>query len=354
MIKKLLIPISLAALLLMGSCSTAVHFQALQSAGISLPKNVQTLLVVNRYKPAKKERWKNILEGVITGEMIGADKEGASHSIMSLVNGLSTSPRFKIVQANREMEGSGTEAFPMPYSIAEVQNICKEYNADAIVSLEAFDSDIGIDVKREERTVKADKKDEKSGTYPDVKRTFFVAREKVNLTIGWRVYEATNGALLDEFKQYPSLEFRNESESEHRAKSGLQDPMSAIIKTGESGGALYVPRIAPVWVNISRDIYTKRKGHPEMKDAKKLAIVNEWAKAGAIWEKMATSTDKKLAGRATYNLAVASEASGNLDNALAWAKKSYTDFGNSKAQSYIAELNYRIEDNRRVGEQMAK
>ena len=54
--------------------------------------------------------------------------------------------------------------------------------------------------------------------------------------------------------------------------------------------------------------------------------------------------NRKAAGRAAYNMAVASEINGNLDLALEWAQKAWTDYGNKKARDYINVIKARKND----------
>ena len=63
-------------------------------------------------------------------------------------------------------------------------------------------------------------------------------------------------------------------------------------------------------------------------------------------------SDIKIRGYAAYNLALAAEVQGDLDVALDWAKKSYSDFRNKKALSYSRVLQQRIYDQARLKEQM--
>jgi len=51
----------------------------------------------------------------------------------------------------------------------------------------------------------------------------------------------------------------------------------------------------------------------------------------------------KIAGRATYNMAIINEINGDLDAALGWAQKAYEDYNIKPALEYV-----RILENRKV------
>ncbi len=77
-----------------------------------------------------------------------------------------------------------------------------------------------------------------------------------------------------------------------------------------------------------------------------------WTEAEQIWRKSINYTDKKISGRATFNIALSQEINGNLRSSLEWAKKSYYSYGNKKARRYINTIQRRIADQERLKEQM--
>lgn len=328
-------------------CMSTKSFQILKAASISIPTDVQTIVLVNRYKPSKENKWKNIVEGIFSGEMLGADKEGANNALMGLSDQILRSPRYKVVQANYTLEGTGTGAFPEPLTLAQIQKLCSDFGADAVVAIETFDSDLQIDVHMEDRkTVDENKK--------EIIKHVYVANEGVNLTMGWRVYGKKDARILDEYRMYHSNSFTHEAATELLAKQGLLFPVQAIKTTAANGGRAYSDRIAATYTYISRDYYGRRKGFPEMKNARSYVKTDDWAGAATIWKNMLNKNDLKVKGRAAYNLALASEATGDLESALVWARKSANDYQNRKAVARVQALNYRIEDKKRLDEQMKK
>ncbi len=55
----------------------------------------------------------------------------------------------------------------------------------------------------------------------------------------------------------------------------------------------------------------------------------------------------KIAGRAHYNMAIISEINGNLDDAVAWAQKAYSDYRNKQGLRYV-----RILENRKYNQEV--
>jgi hypothetical protein len=68
---------------------------------------------------------------------------------------------------------------------------------------------------------------------------------------------------------------------------------------------------------------------------------------------MNVATDKQLAGKACYNMAVACERDGNLKLALEYAELSASRYGFNKAHTYINEIKRRISDRNKLEYQMS-
>ena len=87
-------------------------------------------------------------------------------------------------------------------------------------------------------------------------------------------------------------------------------------------GRSFGPKVIPTWTQVNRMYYKSR--NTEMLKAEKLALNQGWLKAAEIWNRETKNKNKKIAAKASYNLAVACEMEGNLDAAIDWLVKSYT------------------------------
>jgi hypothetical protein len=79
-------------------------------------------------------------------------------------------------------------------------------------------------------------------------------------------------------------------------------------------GSNYAKHIQPSWTLVYRDIMTS--GSSELKKAAKSALKNDWEGAATIWQKYAESKNKRNKIIALFNLALASEINGDVDQAL--------------------------------------
>jgi len=341
---KIRLPLMLITIMIMAqACTTASRVQVMRPAQIDVPKNVQKVVLVNRYKPTGKNTWINVLEGLFTGEMLMADRRGADQALNGLMDGLRDSPRYEVVMSNTEMPGNGLGLFPEPLTPAQVQNLCKQYKTDALLAIEAFDSNVSVATQPKTRTEKQNGK--------DVTITYFEGRETVNVTIGWRIYSAETGAVLDQNQVYKTLFFNSQGNSPQQAIANLVFPADAVARTGYDGGWVYASRIAPSWVWVSREFYGS--GSSGMRKAKQMARRGDWENAAVVWKSLTNSPKTKVAKRATYNMAVAAEMMGNYDIAIEWARKAANTYNLRRANNYIFTLKNQKAALDRVNQQLA-
>ncbi|MFW2377202.1 MAG: hypothetical protein ACN4ES_11665, partial [Cellulophaga baltica] len=69
------------------------------------------------------------------------------------------------------------------------------------------------------------------------------------------------------------------------------------------------------------------------------------------WKQETTNPDLKIQGRANYNMAISSEIAGDLDLAIQYASKAYTDSKDKLALAYVNVLKYRVQQNNVLDQQ---
>jgi hypothetical protein len=363
------------------SCTTSIRLQVLKPADITLPQDIQKFTLVNRTKPSKNNQAWNIIEGVITGEGVFADREGADNCLSGLMSIMQQTPRYTINQASMEFLGTGTDAFAVPLNWAEVENLCKQNNSEALIVLEAFDSDSRITHDSKPIQVKGPSfkcwdtnKNGKNDSEEDVNKdgkwnsldcpngdkpiegstittTEYYAHARMEVKSGWRIYFPKEKRIVDENRFSDFMTFDGKGETPEKATRTLPNKRNCIKRTGYHAGTVYGYRISPQWIYVSRYFYTR--GNDNMKIAgKKARQINDWKGAIEIWKKEALNANPKIAWKANYNMALASEREGSLDIALEWAKKAYQINGKPATSSYVNILTSRIYEQQRADEQM--
>lgn len=332
---------------LLTGCMRSTSLTVLQPAQMKVPEHIAKVAVVDRSKPSNG--WLNVLEGLFTGEAIGQDRQSRQEAVQGLTSALTRTPRFQVVSTGVEMTGSKAGVnLPPPLDWKEVERICGDFSADAVAAIESFDTDNGINTRR----VDERKKDKNGKEYTE---THYESRQRTGVRIGWRLYDPKARVILDEFTTDDYLERSASGKTERQAVSNLPSQVSVTRDVAYNVGLEYGARIAPMYVQVARQYYAKAKGFKtQMQQATRAAQGGNWERAAGIWKNVAerAGDNRKAAGRAAYNMAVAAEVKGNLDIALDWAQKAWTDYGNKKARNYINTIRQRQNDARKVESQM--
>lgn len=331
----------------LGACTRSTTLRVLQPAQMTLPEHITTVAIVDRSKPSNG--WSNFLEGILTGEEIGQDRRSRQTAVDGLTNALTRTPRFQVKSTGIEMTGSKAGArMPPALEWSEVDKICRDYGTNAVVTIESFDSDNA----RSARPVAETKKDKTGKKYTV---TTYQSQQRTGVRIGWRLYDPKSKIIVDEYVTDDYLERNGSGATERAALNNLPAQLDVTRDVAYNVGLEYGARIAPIYVQVSRAYYHKAKGYKtQMKQAARYLESRDIEKATATYKRIIdhAGDNRKAAGRAAYNMAVASELNGNLDLALEWAQKAWTDYGNKKAKTYINVLKARKNDARKVDAQM--
>lgn len=335
----------IALCLFISSCGGGIYLNVLQPADINLPSQIKSFAVGNRTRPAKENQATNIIEGVLSGEGIGEDRAGAESCVNGFYDKIQNSPKFTVTNlvTAQPLKGTGTGELPTPLDYREAMTLCSQNNVDALLLLEAFDSNTNIQYgQRKDRVRNAD------GTFVDV--IVQTATARVNITHAWRMYGAENGNVIDEYRGNDFMTFTGSGPNQQTALMNLPARAEIIKRTAYHAGSQYAYRVSPMYIRVYRSYY--KNGSPEFKSAARYVRINDWEKAMKIWEQIVKEGTTKETGRAYYNLALGNEVYGNLNRALDRAKKAYSEYGNKKALQYVNTLEYRISEQQRLENQM--
>ncbi|SVD96177.1 uncharacterized protein METZ01_LOCUS449031, partial [marine metagenome] len=219
--KRIKITTYFLVILLFTSCTvSSVSVKVQRPADITIPMHIKNVVLANRSLPTKENRAENILEGLVSGEGIGADRKGSEYCIMGLTKLLTSNDRFSLSNsASLHLKGTGTSMFAIPLEWNKVNEICSTYDADALIVLETFDSDSRIYEGKSRKRYK--KVDGIKVAYLD-----FPATLSMEIESGWRIYDAKNNKLIDENKFTDIKEFKNWGSSPEDARMHLPSNVS--------------------------------------------------------------------------------------------------------------------------------
>lgn len=333
----LLIPV-----LLMGKGS--VSFTVQKPAEVDIPGNIKTIVIVNRTMTENTRRnvTLNVLEGILTGEGVSTDNQGAQACMNKIFNGLNNSGLIKAVMATETLTGNQSANLPAMLSWEQVNEICRKYGADALIAIEAFDSDyITLDAKKESST-----SDDGTTT------TYYTIQGTAKVSAGFRFYDLSTRTVADEYVFEHKDTWKAKGNTAMEAYGHLSDRKDAIMAVSRQAGNIYSKRIIPSWYRVTRTVYNKPKKLRPMQEGWRLSNVAKWEEAIKAWERAIPEAKKdKHAGWAAYNIGVAYEVLGQLKTAAEWASKSWVDFGWKDGKNYSDELRRRIREEESVRRQ---
>ncbi len=320
---RILIPVLAIAFLILAA--PTMNFNVIIPARIDVPDHIKVAAMIDR--TLVDDEASNVIEGVITGELIGEDKL-ATQILMDGVHAMLQNAATVRIKRTTEVYPGGSPfsaAFPEPLSWEEIEALCDKYQADAIVAIEKFDSDfIIIPGASQVATVKA----------------------------GIRMYDPALKSIIDQYQYSHKENFGTGELSIEAAINGLISKNAAVKEASYEAGIAYGRRLSPSWYRISRKYYRKSKGDDVFAEGARMMEINDWYAAKEALLLAMDTGHRKTKGRAAHNLAVVYEIEGNLEEAKVWVQAAWGKYKNKKSKDYLYDLNRRINEVARVNQQM--
>jgi hypothetical protein len=330
--------IILIIVLALASCKTQeLYLNVVEPAPVTISKDIKKVGVINRSMPTDESRAIDVIDKALSLEGANLDKDGAMESIKGLSDELMQNNRFTEVKTlnNIDFRTPKLTLFPVPLSWEIVDQICKETGTDALFSLEKYDTDTHINYSTRKVNLKS-----LLGSIPGIEHR---AEMQTLVKTGWRIYDPANKLILDEYIYQESIVFSGSGINPLLAASALIGRKDAVNEVSNKAGHGYALRILPYQIRVYRDYYVK--GTDNFKVARRKAQMGKWDEAGELWERETGNSSMKVAGRATYNMAIINEINGDLDSALAWAQKAWEDYKVKIALRYVRILENRMYKN---------
>lgn len=326
------------AILVLQSCSATkyVHIPVKLAPQLVLPENIKTLGIANRALPGDGDGSKvvNVIEGVMSGEGINEDRNGGYACLRGVQSQLNIDAVAKGQLVDSLLPGgTGTSMQPLPLDWGKVESICKANKVDALLALEVFDTDQSGSTTTNAINQVGDVI--RNGSITPPRST---PSSRVYVKMAWRLYDYQSKTILDDIRLEDYFGVSNTGNVVYDL--GEFSKRDAIQQSGYLAGQYYARRLLPSWTRITRDFY-KRKGDA-MERATRLADVNKWENAMAIWEKLVEDPNNKIARRACYNMAIGYEVLGELELAYEWAQAAWAEHGEKRALDYSRALKRRL------------
>ncbi|MDP4130826.1 MAG: DUF6340 family protein [Bacteroidota bacterium] len=331
----------LVAAVTLYSCSSTqlVYISVKEPAPVSIPTYVKNIGIINRSLPTSKaNKAIDAVDKAVSMEGRDLDKDGAQASIEGLATELQKDGKFDDVKPLNPpgLKTVGLGVFPASLGWDEVEKICRENGVDALFALEVFDTDSKLSYSANPVNIQVPV----VGNVPGIEHQ---VNMQTVVKIGWRIYDPAGKNILDEYEISRQLSFSGRGVNPVAAASAVINRNEAVKEVSTEVGQAYAQRIIPCWIRVNRDYYVR--GTDNFVIAKRKAQTGNWDDAAKLWQNETSSSNKKVAGRACYNMAIINEINGDLDGAIKWAQRSYENYNNRLALGYVNILkNRQIKD----------
>ena len=333
--------------LLFFSCASTneLTIPVTRPATVYLPNSVQSIGIVDRSIPSDRNQTADDIDKILSIEGKNLDKEGAQHAVVALKEELATTGRFENVQqlVNIPLRSPGMGVHPAPLSWEKVNEICEEFDIDALFTLSFYDTDTKVDYTTVPVTIKGP-----LGT--EIPAVEHRAQVSTVIKTGWRIYDPTQKIIRDECVEYNTAMSRGAGINPVKAVEAIVNRKEAVLQISQALGRRYATRLFPTKTRVRRDYFVR--GTDNFKKAMRLARTGYWNRAADLWESELNHSNDKVAGRAAYNMAIINEINGDLDTAVEWASRSYSEYRIRRGWDYVNVLERRIRSEQVLQQQL--
>jgi len=315
--------------LISSSCITtqSVPIDQLEPGKVSLPAPIRKVAIISRnfkFSSDTLSGYSNLDFRLRKGsrtENLFIDSVAVTRSLDSLRKSLLESGRFDEVfvypySAIKPHIG----AKELPLTLGFIQSLCKESETDAVISLEMLSSFYSRHNGSSGREIQAE--------------------ANVKVTAIWSVYTPQSDGPVDRFTHSEVIRWNDKGHRNNDRKYKLPGRKEAVQIACGVAAKNYCKRIVPTWIESSRVIVGLNGS--DWENAMARAEKNEWKGAAQIWKKYLKSPQRRVAGVAALNFAVAQEMLGDPEQANFWSEKSVSLLTNGEtgrlARDYAAIL----------------
>ncbi len=284
-----------------------------------LPGDIQSLTLINRavdrrYTDEDSDTLQlRFLRSQFQVDTVINDLAAADTLMNALSLLLFESGRYDVViPVNRFLMADTLNEFASVMDWAQVEELTRAFNTDAVLSLDYFKTGVKTDFERQSLW------NDIAGAYDPA---HYAAEMAVYYMAQFRVYDPLHKRLYSYlltdslFWMDWNYDLKNLFKSFTPVKKGLSEASVLAALTLSN-------RIATNWNSYQRAYFSS--GSPAFREASPLLLKNEWEEAREKWlEAVAHNPRRSLKSKLEFNIAVTYEMEGFLDDAIRWGLRSY-------------------------------
>ncbi len=312
-----------------------VEFEVLEPATVIFPRQVERLIILNR--------------APFTLDVIGENnRKGMERNHLFIVDTLITNSLFRGVRET--LKQSPAPGFQHPVWLTdrrpsdttgledlaltrrEVIDLCSDYGADAVISLEYYS------LKLEDEYIYYSDANE-------VQNHFY----EVSNETKWNIYLPDRPRSFDQYRLVDTLFFTTMLDGQLQIAPTIPEMVAELFFIS---GVKYGQYLVPVWTPTVRPVLTGRED--SLRTASKLTASGEWEGAFDIWMDLTRSADKTVAAKAYHNLAVYYELEDQLDSSSLFIDYALELDTLEWIQQYRQDMDTRIQNRKTIESQIIR
>jgi len=205
----------------------------------------------------------------------------------------------------------------------KVKEICNTFNTDALLVIERYYNKINTFYK----------------VYPSTSEYYKHVTASIDskYSAEVKIYDPTEKKVIRQFEVTDTISWSDEALTTEKLFEKCPTIKNCLIQSGIQTAKDINNYLSPVWEKEERNFYLIDK-EDNNKTIEKLLRKNEWEKAYNYWLTFTKSSKKQIKSKAEFNIAVASEMLGNIDEAILWAAKSNKLVYRYQTEIYMKKL----------------
>lgn len=326
--KPVLLSITIIALYSCASVGT-IAIQVSVPSKHSISPDIQSIAILNRsittdFYNSQNYSIKKRLIANKSFEMAFFDSAATDTAINVAAKALYDSQRFDVVvPLERNILRYDNYSILEPLDSVSINELCKTFKVDAILVLESFSEKVNGEIYPRER---------------NNFKYFFTGVINLDYKLGWRLYQMRHKPSVMSFVVSDEIFWDSGSynSSPKEAFDKLPTIKEALIGGGIAAGLDIADNISLKWVDETRKYYITR--NEKIDAAIPLIKQKKWDEAYAIWKNYSLEPSNSLRSKIEYNLALAAEMNGDIDEAIEWGGKSLKSKYSLSTKQYLKEL----------------
>jgi len=279
---------------------------------VKLPDSIQSITILNRSLSPEFQNYNNdslqveFYRSNFRANRIILDSLASDTLIKTVGDLLFDSYRFDIVIPLERNISRFLNFNEVPDTLSRkyIKAICDLYNTDALLVLENLAMRIDADYRQRQEYI-----------YDNYYRVHNASMDVYYLS-RWRLYDSdTNGIYINHI-DVDTLYWDASEFDVNTLFTNLPSVKEATFETAIFAARKFSELIAPKWINETRYYFVLQK--PEIDQSITFAAEGDWEKALENWLKYTETGSKSLRGKILFNVALAYEMTGDIENALKW------------------------------------